>query len=243
MRAELSTGVAAAQLREFIRDCKAYSGTEPFATWYTKEFATKNIFDVLSAIFFHNIIKEANFSRSQRSGLLWVKARLTALLGLLAREELMGDETILSPLIDPDVASRDASNLEALFTFYSHLEPEEKIQFCRELGIVAIFQAGQLYSATSPAPRGRVSLPPIRAFLAPLAPTATGAESTATDGGEVTAGTGESRGRRASMFFRPLPAVPSTIDMGVVAAGESYSREDTDAAPHPFMAAHLSGGT
>ena len=103
---------------------------------------------VMQTLFFSNIGKEADFSRSQTTSLTVVRNRLSYLLPLVGRHSLQA-LLFTVPIIDPEIPNKDAQNLEGLKLYSERLGNAERDLLYRELFLVATLQAGAISKAAS----------------------------------------------------------------------------------------------
>jgi hypothetical protein len=180
----------------FIHECRVQMEklSEPdFKAWFRREFQTREIATVIKELFFANIAREMEFSRSQIGGLRFVRERLGHLVSTL-----LGFDAARASLIDPSVPETDARNLAALKTFYDRLEPTKQNLLLQELILVVIMQAGTKYKAALP----------------------TLTFSSVTIGGTGTVETASTATPVALGLFRPTPRIeePATLPGSVVGA-------------------------
>jgi hypothetical protein len=223
---------AATKYMDFIRECRTYRKTHPdgFNSWYAEKFSERGMTNVIETVFINNISEEIKFSRSQVNSLRVVRDRLVELLPLVGRRELVGPLTS-TPIIDPEVPAKDATNLETLRLFYMGLEPADKVQLCSELFLVAALQAGEIYQAAEQSfYRRRTEGPAVRATPFLVA----GGERVVTDAldmGDVTGGTGEAAGGVGLRvgFFKP----PSGVSILLAGAASRSGDCDDEGIIHP----------
>ena len=119
-------------LNDEVNDITLDRSIKDFQDFYLTSFEQREIYRIMSSVFFNNIDKEVNFVLSQISTVEFCGRELPTLK------------------INHHVPQIDADNLQKLKTFYWQLSPDEQILLCKELTLNTILQAGHFFYASHP---------------------------------------------------------------------------------------------
>ncbi|MDF1827663.1 MAG: hypothetical protein P1U39_05240 [Legionellaceae bacterium] len=139
MRTELqaTTDAGRTTLRAFIQSCRSKALLDPalFKEVFDEVFAEHNLAHIMGGLFFGQIDREANFSRSLEGWLTAMAEKYLPSLGVTCPKTIYA-------LIDPRVPEKDAMHLHELKLFYDRLTEAHKMILCQELMMTVVFQAG-----------------------------------------------------------------------------------------------------
>lgn len=141
MRTELqaTTDAGRTTLRAFIQSCRSKALLDPelFKDAFEVAFTDHNLAHIMGGLFFGQIDREANFSRSLKGWLTAMAEKYLPSLGITCQKTIYA-------LIDPHVPEKDAMHLRELKIFYDGLTEANKMIICQELMMTVVFQAGAI---------------------------------------------------------------------------------------------------